>query len=114
MNADQPDFSNLERTFRQFNPAPLPDALRQTLEASAPRNHQAALNLQPPPSAPTLSLADRILLLFTSTGILAAALVAALTLWQLTATPRPAPTSPQDFALHQQTLQEMQKLLASR
>jgi hypothetical protein len=121
MNAEQPDFSNLQKTLRRFSPAPLPDALRRDLEAAAPTEGRTerkcpALPLQHRPAshvAPS-PRADRILLLFTSTGLLAACLVAALTLYRLAAAPRPALASPQDLALQKQTVQEIERLIASR
>ena len=104
MNAEEPEFSALERALRQFTPTPLSEPLRHQLEA--------AVTSGAPLQSPTL--ADRILLLWTASGALAACFVALLTFWQLAAAPRRTPVSTQDIALQQQAQQEIQQLLASR
>jgi hypothetical protein len=116
MNAD-PEFDALQSTLRKFPPAPLPEDLRRDLESAAPSGNAnlPIRRLDRAPSSDNPSpLSDRLLALWTTAGALAACLVLALTVWQLSATPRRAPASPQDLTLHQQTAQELQRLIASR
>jgi hypothetical protein len=103
---DNTEFNALRSTLRQFQPAPLHDDLRRDLEAVASNPQHTTPR--------SMSFADRVLALWTLSGALAACLVLALTIWQLAESPRPAPSSPHDFAQHQQTMQEFSRLLASR
>ena len=97
------DFTRLEQTLRQFSPAPLPAALQYQVQAAAPS--------RPDHISP---LADNLLALWTLGGALAASVVIALTVLQLAGSPRPAPRTSQEVALHQQTVQEIERLIASR
>lgn len=93
------DFRALENALRKLGPARLPAPLQQRLLAAA--------------HAPT-PLADRILATWTGLGAIAACLVAALTVWQLTGASTPPRPTAQEIAHQQQTLMEYQKLIASR
>jgi uncharacterized protein (DUF58 family) len=107
MNNADPEFDALQRTLRQFQPAPLSDPLLRTL-ADAARDRHAH---DRPARSPR---ADRVLALWTASGALAACVVALLTAWQLTTVPHAAPASPQDLALRQQMVMEYEKVLALR
>jgi len=104
--SSEADFTRLEKILSQFQAAPLPTALRTDLQAAAP-NHRAR-------RADASPLADNLLALWTLGGALAACIVIALTASQLTSSPRPAPPTSQTIALHEQTMQEMERLIASR
>ena len=93
------EFSGLKDALRRYGPAPLPAGLRQRLERAA---------------AGPISLADRVLAIWTTVGAVAAGAVIVLTVWQLAAGPKWVPASPQDVALHQQSVMEYEKIIASR
>ena len=93
------EFPALKKVLRRYGPAPLPEGLRQRLEDAA--------------NGP-ISLADRVLAIWTTVGAVAAGAVIVLTVWQLAAGPRWVPPSAQDMALHQQTVMEYEKIIAAR
>ena len=93
------EFSGLKDALQRYGPVPLPAGLRQRLECAA---------------AGPISLADRVLAIWTTVGAVAAGAVIVLTVWQLAAGPKWVPASPQDMALHQQSMMEYEKIIALR
>ncbi len=92
-------FESLEHELRRLHPAALPNPLAAIL-----RNE---------PDEENLTFSDRVLATFSACGALAACVIVALTVWQLSQA-EPSHISPADVAARQQLLSGYQELLAAR
>jgi hypothetical protein len=98
MNDEQ--LHHLESQLRQLRPASLSDALNARLQSE--------------PTEEPLTISDRILATLTAIGSLAATLILALILYQLSL-PKPPVSTPADLAARKQLAAEYQSLeLAAR
>ena len=97
MNDDS--MKNLESELGRFRPAGLSDALRERLKRE--------------PEEERLTMGDRVLLMFSGMGALAACVVVGFTVWQMMQ-PVPRAAGPEEIAVRQQMAAEYQRLVAMR